>query len=323
MVTPMMLRWMAVGLMAWSIVPIAQAAGEKEVGAAEIAKWISQLDNEEFAIRRGADRKLLECGKVAIPSLLAAAKSDSPELKVRAAKLVERIRQRIVLQEFELIGKQKDEDVDVEHAMWAMALLLDPDLERKTVSEQLDAMAAAVRKKVGDQIAPKDLPPEKAVAVLVSVLRDDFGLAGDTKSYSHPDNSSIQRVIARKKGLPILLSEIAVAVAKRLEIPIVGLGIPGRYMIKYDAARAPAGHEKKMIIINPYEGWREMTVVELRRAILGFNPVEDLFASPPRDTIHRMLRNMANHASFKGRRELVAAILDCAELVEPGGRLVP
>ena len=48
-------------------------------------------------------------------------------------------------------------------------------------------------------------------------------------------------MIARRKGLPILLSEIAVAVARRLELPVVGLGIPGRYMIKYEGRRAPAG----------------------------------------------------------------------------------
>ncbi|MEM7268417.1 MAG: transglutaminase family protein, partial [Pseudomonadota bacterium] len=39
----------------------------------------------------------------------------------------------------------------------------------------------------------------------------------------------IHRVLERKKGLPILLSEIAVAVAGRLDLPIVGLEIPGRY----------------------------------------------------------------------------------------------
>lgn len=280
-----------------------------------IPELIARLDDELFAVRQGADQKLLELGKPALPALLEATRSNSPEKRVRAAKLIRRIRARIIRGEFEQMGKLADADLKVEHAMWAVALFLDPELEKKAVTGALDKMAVAVREKLGEEAEPKDRPPARAMAALVSVLKDQYGLVGDTMTYQDPDNSSVHRVIARRKGLPILLSEIAVAVSRRLELPVVGLGIPGRYMIKYDGRKAPDGAPKKDIIINPFEGWRETSVRELIMTVPGFDAGKHLLEFPARLTILRIMRNMENHATVKGQQELVSTILDCYPLV--------
>ena len=144
------------------------------------------------------------------------------------------IRFSVIKREFTAMGKAAEEDLEVEHAMWVIALLLDPDLEEQSVTGRLDLVAAAVRKRIGAGVEPKALPPAEVVRALIGVLKEEFGLEGDEKSYDHPDNSSIHRVLTRRRGLPIILSEIAVAVARRLDLPIVGVPVPGRYMIKYD-----------------------------------------------------------------------------------------
>ncbi|MCH2062754.1 MAG: transglutaminase-like domain-containing protein [Roseibacillus sp.] len=287
-------------------------AGEPEPG---IEALIERLDDERFAVRDEADRKLLELGQVALPALLEASESDSPEKRVRSAKLVRRIREGIIRGEFERMGKLADADLEVEHAMWVIALLLDPELEKEAVTKSLDEIATAVRKELGEGVEPRDRPPARAMAALIAVLKNQYGFAGDMVTYQHPDNSSVHRVIARRKGLPILLSEIAVAVSRRLELPVVGLGIPGRYMIKYDGRKAPGGEAGKDIIINPFEGWRETSVRELRLTVPGFEPDEHLQESPARLTILRIMRNMESHATVKGRQELVSTILDCYPLV--------
>ena len=298
-------------------IPVGAAPGPP-APPGEVNALILDLGAEVFAVRDGADRKLLELGKDVLPALLEAARSsDSPEIRVRSRTLVAKIRSRVLRSEFELMGRQADNELDVEKAMWVIALFLDPDLDREVLTGKLDAMAAAVRKRIGRKVKPADLPPEKAMTALVTALRDDFGLAGDRATSQHPDNSSTHRVILRRKGLPIALSEIAVAVAGRLDLPVVGLGIPGRYMIKYDGARGPAAPDREDIIINPFEGWRRMTVAELSRNVGGFDPDEHLVKCPPRETILRMMRNMENHALVTGREDLVEAIRDCYELVDP------
>ena len=286
--------------------------GESEPG---IEALIESLDDESFGVRNEADEKLLGLGKDALPALLEASRSDSPEKRVRAIKLVGRIREGIIRGEFERIGKLADADLEVEHAMWAIALLLDPELEKKVVTEALDEIAAAVRKKLGEGGELMSRPPAQAMAALIAVLKDQYGLAGDRITYQHPDNSSVHRVITRRKGLPILLSEIAVAVSRRLELPVVGLGIPGRYMIKYDGGKVPAGEPEKDIIINPFEGWRETSVRELSMTVPGFDADEHLLESPTRLTILRIMRNMESHAMVKGQRELVGTIRECYSLV--------
>ena len=313
-------RCLLVAQLAWALSVPGGAVPGPAVSSEEVGALILQLGAEKFAVRDKADQKLLALGKDVLPALQEAAReSDSPEIRVRCRTLVKEIRLRFLRSRFEQMGKQADDELDVEKAMWVIALFLDPGLERQEFTRQLDEMAAAVRKKVGVNVKPAALPPEKAVAALIAVLRDEYGLSGDRVSYQHPDNSSAHRVIVRRKGLPILLSEIAVAVAHRLELPVVGLGIPGRYMIKYDGARAPAGAVPKDIIINPFEGWREMTVLELARNAAGFVPDEHLVRYPPRETILRMMRNMENHAMVRGQLDLAASIRDCYALVAPEG----
>lgn len=285
----------------------------------EIEALVERLDDERFAIRDKADHTLREIGRAALPALKRASESDSPEKRVRARNLVRKIQREIVRREFERMGKLADADLEVEHAMWAVSLFLDPELDKEEIVGALDEIAVAVQKKMGAGKTPGDLPPAEAMKALILVLKEEFLLSGDTVTYQHPDNSSVHRVLRRKKGLPILLSEIAVAVARRLDMPVVGLGIPGRYMIKYDGRRAPAGKPDGDIIINPFEQWREMTVRDLVFSVPGFDADEHLQELPVRLKILRIMRNMESHALVTGRRDLQEEIRACYTLLAGPG----
>jgi regulator of sirC expression with transglutaminase-like and TPR domain len=293
-----------------------------EVDQGVLGELIAKLDDGRYAVREKAKERLLEIGSPAIPGLLRASKNASPERRIRAVELLATIRFSVIKREFTAMGKAAEEDLEVEHAMWVIALLLDPDLEEQSVTGRLDLVAAAVRKRIGAGVEPKTLPPAEAVMALIGVLKEEFGLEGDEKSYDHPDNSSIHRVLTRRKGLPIILSEIAVAVARRLELPIVGVPVPGRYMIKYDGAQAPGGKQSDLII-NPYDGWKITTAAEIGRTVRFFDPREDLSASQPRATISRILRNMHNHAAMKRQRDLERSIEQCLLLLVPAEQRVP
>ena len=55
------------------------------------------------------------------------------------------------------------------------------------------------------------------------------GFHGNTRDYYDPDNSFIQKVLERRTGLPIALSVLWVAVARRAGLAIEGGGLPGPY----------------------------------------------------------------------------------------------
>ncbi|MHB1138547.1 MAG: transglutaminase family protein [Microthrixaceae bacterium] len=73
-------------------------------------------------------------------------------------------------------------------------------------------------------------------ASICSTLFAPGGLEGDRLDYYAPDNSLLDRVLERRRGIPITLSVIAIEVARRLEVPLVGVGMPGHFLVG-DGAR--------------------------------------------------------------------------------------
>ena len=53
------------------------------------------------------------------------------------------------------------------------------------------------------------------------------GFTGDTDTYDDPNNSRLDVVLDRRRGLPILLSLILIEVARRTSLHLVGVGFPG------------------------------------------------------------------------------------------------
>jgi regulator of sirC expression with transglutaminase-like and TPR domain len=56
--------------------------------------------------------------------------------------------------------------------------------------------------------------------------------AGDGDDYHDPRNSLLHEVLARRVGMPITLSVVAIEVGKRLGVPIRGVGLPGHFVIR-------------------------------------------------------------------------------------------
>src|SRR5450755_4022683 len=62
------------------------------------------------------------------------------------------------------------------------------------------------------------------------------GFAGNRERYDDPDNSMLDLVLARRRGLPILLSVVYIEVARRGGIPLAGVGLPA---ISWSATSTP------------------------------------------------------------------------------------
>jgi len=133
------------------------------------------------------------------------------------------------------------------------------------------------------------------------VIFVEEGFTGNHTDYDNPLNSSLAYVLEQKKGLPILLSHVVVSVGARLEVPLVGLQVPGRYMLKYDGARAPPGRPGENLVIDAYGGGKVLTLDELKELIPGFDAELHLLPSSRRATIARMLRNLSNDLQQAGR----------------------
>jgi regulator of sirC expression with transglutaminase-like and TPR domain len=76
--------------------------------------------------------------------------------------------------------------------------------------------------------------PNRLLECVNTCLFDDYGFRGNHADYYNPENSYLDQVIEKKLGIPLSLSIIYIEVAKRAGIPVVGVGIPGHFMVKIE-----------------------------------------------------------------------------------------
>jgi regulator of sirC expression with transglutaminase-like and TPR domain len=89
--------------------------------------------------------------------------------------------------------------------------------------------------------------PDAVVIACREVLGGAEGFRGDQARYDHPDNSMLDLVLTRRRGLPILLSVVYVEVARRAGVELAGVGLPGHFVVGHFGADPP-------VLLDPFAG---------------------------------------------------------------------
>ncbi len=271
--------------------------------SARISKLIQQLGSALFDEREAAATELRQFGQSAVSQLKTALNHKSVEVRSRAAAIL-RQQLRIPLQDaIQKFAEQPEDKLDLEEGMWLISRILNPQVDKASLTRQLDDLAKAVRKKLGD-VDPKSIDPRRTVTAIREVLFDDEKFGGNFVDYSNPENSSLEKVLESRKGLPILVSHVVIAVARRLDVPIVGLPTSGRYIVKYDGQRAPAGFPKEDIVLDPFDNGKVLTREGRMELFPGADP--DNLAKPAtrREALIRMLNNLESHLFQRDETDL-------------------
>src|SRR5215213_3581987 len=95
--------------------------------------------------------------------------------------------------------------------------------------------------------------PEEETRACSALLGEKHGFTGDRERYDHPENSMLDVVLSRRRGLPILLSVVYVEAARRADVPLAGVGLPGHYVVAHFGAIEP-------LVLDPFSGGAEVTV---------------------------------------------------------------
>ncbi len=262
--------------------------------SARIAKLIEQLDSDAFQEREAAVNALRKTGTAARDHLLDARNHKSPEVRSRAAALVRQLDVRPLVEAFQAFAQQPEEKLDLEEGMWLIARILNKDVQRVPLAKQLDALADAVRKKLGRDVVPKSVEPERLVNVLREVLFTDEKFGGNVDDYQNPVNSSLEKVLQTKRGLPIVVSHLVIAVGRRLDVPIVGVPTGGRYIVKYDSRKGP-GAPRDDIYLDPFDNGKVLSREDRAAMFPGFDPDRMVEPQSRRLDLIRMLNNLESH----------------------------
>jgi len=179
-----------------------------------------------------------------------------------------------------------------------------PDLDISEYLRRLDALAHEARAFVSAARSGSE-----CVARLNHFLFVEKRFVGNQKRYYDSRNSFLNEVLDRHTGIPITLSLVYMEVARRLGLPVEGVGFPGHFLAKY------VGDEE--IIIDAFFGevLSEDDCQERLQSILGPETRFDrryLRSARPKEILARMLGNL-KHAHVNA--EEFEAALSCSERI--------
>jgi regulator of sirC expression with transglutaminase-like and TPR domain len=123
---------------------------------------------------------------------------------------------------------QRD-DIDLARAALCIAQQEYPELDSDPYIAHLDTWAAAIADRL-----PEERYPLRVVKAISAYMCQDLGFFGNTEQYYDPRNSYLNDVLERRTGIPISLSLVYLELAKRLDFPMVGIGMPGHFLIRPD-----------------------------------------------------------------------------------------
>jgi len=138
-----------------------------------------------------------------------------PLLVSLAKELLGTVMERWSVQQWELL-KEREERLDLlEEGALIVAQWGEPDVVDVAA---VRAELASIVEEVATRTAPTASIRERIEAVNF-LLFQQHGFRGNTGEYYNPHNSFIHRVLERKTGIPISLSIVWAAVARRLQVP--------------------------------------------------------------------------------------------------------
>ncbi|NDF00258.1 MAG: hypothetical protein EB034_18610 [Verrucomicrobia bacterium] len=154
------------------------------------------------------------------------------------------------------------------------------------LTDEDPAIYQVIRAKIIEFGAPLD----RIIGTINYYLFHDLGFSGNESAYYDPDNSYLNRVVDRRTGNPISLCVVYLAVAKRLQLPITGIGMPGHFVCRLQTSRGE-------VYIDPFRKGKLMTKGDCIKFLINSgHDFHDGFLAPvtPRRILLRICSNLHN-----------------------------
>ena len=209
------------------------------------------------------------------------------------------------------MASRPDGEVDLAEAALLIAEEEYPGLDRSRYLGALDELARAAARRTGGETEPHAI-----VNALSDYLFEEVGFHANESEYYDPRNSFLNEVLDRRLGIPITLSLVYSEVARRLRLPVVGVGMPGHFVVKFVAP-----HEE--IIIDPFHRGLILTREDCARLVEGASGgvvqfrQEHLAAVSRKGILTRILNNLKGIYLRQKDLERALGVVERLLLVNP------
>ena len=178
------------------------------------------------------------------------------------------------------------QNYDLESGTILLCRTVYPNIDVVELCRELDRIANRCRELMNGPLTVRE-----KCRVINRVLFHELGFRGNIDDYSDPENSFLNRVLSRRKGLPISLSILYILVAGRCGVQLDPVGVPGHFVIGCFS-------ESKAFFIDAFDRGRFLTTGDLLEYLSGqvIEPdVSCLIPTNTREVICRCCRNLTQH----------------------------
>lgn len=166
-----------------------------------------------------------------------------------------------------------------------------PELDLQQLLAQVDQMLLRLQRRL-----PADAGPLERLHRLNRFFFGDLAFGGNVNHYYDPDNSYLNRVLERRRGIPITLGVLWLELAQGLGLSARGINFPGHFLVKVSLAQG-------QVLIDPFTGQslsredlsERLEPFRRRHGLVDeFEPPVELYLqpAPERQILARVLRNL-------------------------------
>lgn len=268
------------------------ASGSSPLTESQLQAMLTLLGDENPDIVQTIRSRLLRAGASAFQVLEKNRLHPDPSIRLRIREMLLERDARLYDSEFMAFILAEGEHFDLEESVWKFTRTSFPDTNVDAFRAQLDEWAGWIRERLGPSYGPG-----VAIDTLNEVLFGELGFRGNNTDYFDPANSYLNRVMDRRLGIPISLSAVYLFLGRRLGFPLVGIGMPGHFICRYQTAT-------EEIYVDPFHEGQLLSRLDCRKRLLSLAAEYDdghLAPVSHRRTLQRMIANL--HLIHKERKD--------------------
>ena len=210
---------------------LATSKTSERLSESQRAALITLLGDEDAAVHQTVRAKLLSFGVQVVDWLRPCTLSNDPLLRRRALEIINFFGRQSADARFLSFCGSRGEDLPIEEGAWLLAQTRYPTINLAAYEALLDAFAAVLRTRL-DFTADV----EQIIGAINAYLFQELEFTPNEANYYDPENSFLNRVMDERTGNPISLCTIYLLLARRLKLPVTGIGLPGHFVCRYQTS---------------------------------------------------------------------------------------
>lgn len=207
---------------------------------------------------------------------------------------------------FQSISRMQDADIPLFDAALMVCQEEFPEVSIGEVRAEIAEIASRVEPLLEGEVAAR-------CAGLAKALFGELGFSGNRDDYYDPLNSYVSSVLSRRKGIPLTLALIMIECGRALDLPLVGVGFPGHYLVRHETDDS--------VLLDPFSGVpvdREKLARRLDEPGLDGETIKPLLKrAGNRKSLLRLISNLKHAYMLKNEFSKALRTCEIALLLNP------